>query len=169
MSIASPGDCLASCTAFTNLSADVSATALTDDVELCAIPKTVFIEMAKKEPSIMKLVATSVCNDLAKLRESLMTMSSLSVRERVARTLCELFQKFPQKSAEGDNIDLNITRSDLASLSGTVVESAVRHLSDFSREGLIALRGRTITILDYEKLGRIGRLMSLFTLSCLNA
>jgi CRP-like cAMP-binding protein len=44
------------------------------------------------------------------------------------------------------------TRDDLASVAGTAKETLIRTLSDFKSEGLIAIQGSKITLLDIESL-----------------
>ena len=47
---------------------------------------------------------------------------------------------------------MNISRDDLANISGTATETTIRTLSDFKEEGLIAISGGTIEIKNLEKL-----------------
>jgi CRP-like cAMP-binding protein len=55
----------------------------------------------------------------------------------------------------GVTIHLNLTREELASLAGTVLETAVRTLKEFKDDGLLAIDGRRITIVKPEELKRI--------------
>jgi CRP-like cAMP-binding protein len=48
-----------------------------------------------------------------------------------------------------------IAREDLANMVGTATESLIRTLSDFREEGLVAVQGSTITVLDVSKLERM--------------
>ena len=51
---------------------------------------------------------------------------------------------------------MTITRDDLASIVGTATESLIRTLSDFKDEKLVGINGGAITILDEEKLKKVG-------------
>ena len=51
-----------------------------------------------------------------------------------------------------------MAREDLANMSNMTTSNAIRTLSQFASEGLIALDGRKIQILDNEELTRISRL-----------
>lgn len=53
------------------------------------------------------------------------------------------------------SFELELTRKELAELSGMAQESAVRILKKFKDDGLIATDGKLIKILDYEKLQQI--------------
>jgi CRP-like cAMP-binding protein len=45
-----------------------------------------------------------------------------------------------------------ISREDLAHIAGTATETLIRTLTDFKEEGLIEIKGSTITIVDANKL-----------------
>ena len=51
--------------------------------------------------------------------------------------------------------ELNLTRKDLAELSGISLETVVRILKKFKEETLIQLDGSNFKILDYDRLKRI--------------
>ena len=48
-----------------------------------------------------------------------------------------------------------ISRNDLASVAGIATETLIRTMSSFKKQGLIEIEGRTIRILDLEKLKEI--------------
>jgi CRP/FNR family transcriptional regulator len=51
--------------------------------------------------------------------------------------------------------ELNLSRKDLAELSGLSPETAVRMLKKFKEEGLIKIDGKLFSILDYPRLKKI--------------
>ncbi len=68
-----------------------------------------------------------------------------SVRQRVAAAILEM--------CKNENLSgLHVSREDLAAWAGTAKETTIRMLSDFKSEGIIAIEGRHITILDAEAL-----------------
>ena len=50
------------------------------------------------------------------------------------------------------NVEINMSREDLASLVGTARENIVRILKDFKEEGVLETKGRKIIIKDVMKL-----------------
>lgn len=58
---------------------------------------------------------------------------------------------------KADKFTVNLSRKDLAELTSMSNESATRILKDFKDNKIIDLDGRTITILDKEKLNRISK------------
>jgi CRP-like cAMP-binding protein len=67
------------------------------------------------------------------------------VRKRIAIALLEL-AKIQQSNT------FKASRQDLAAMAGTAVETAIRILSEFNKDGYIKSKGSTITLLQPEKL-----------------
>jgi len=55
-------------------------------------------------------------------------------------------------------IKIYLSREDVANLSNMTTSNAIRTLSSFAQEGVIAIDGRKIKILDLQKLERISDL-----------
>ena len=55
------------------------------------------------------------------------------------------------------NFELNITRKELAELSGMSTESVIRMLKRFKDDGIIAIDEKKISIIDYDKLYQISQ------------
>ena len=69
-----------------------------------------------------------------------------SVRKKTADAILELQTK------EGSQEDIEISRSDLASILGIAKETLTRTLTDFKEEKLIMTNRNKISILDKKKL-----------------
>ena len=100
-------------------------------------------------------------NDLAlRLRERnqlTLTLTQKHTRGRLAESLLLLRRKYGTE-ADGRTIRAYLTRNELADLSNMTTSNAVRTLRSFQEEGVVALNGRRIKVLDEEKLQRISRL-----------
>jgi CRP/FNR family transcriptional regulator len=79
------------------------------------------------------------------------------VRERLAEALLFIKETYGFE-ADGKTIDLKISREDLANLVGTATETAIRLLSDLKHEGVVALEGKKIEILNLGKLVKIANI-----------
>ena len=84
-------------------------------------------------------------------------MASERVERRVAHVLLKLASKFGEERADGWAIGASLSRQDIAELSDTTLETAIRVMSKFSKEGWVkTLRGGYVVILDRETLRRAG-------------
>ncbi len=72
--------------------------------------------------------------------------------ERTAQALVKLAEDYGKKSSKGVNLDINISRQELANIVGTTRETVIRALTAFKKERLIGIEKNTITIIDLESL-----------------
>lgn len=76
-------------------------------------------------------------------------------RERLARLLLELSERFGEQEDEGIRIILKLKREDLAQMTAVTVETVVRLLRDFQESELITVQGRDLALLDIDRLTKI--------------
>jgi len=124
-----------------------------DNCEICTIPKDDFFALIYKSPDVSRKFIKLLSDNLAEREEQLLKLAYNSVRKRVAEALVALHDKY--KKGDGSDYNVEISREDLASIVGTAPESAIRTLSDFKDENLVEIKGRTITLLSYEKLDKM--------------
>lgn len=86
-----------------------------------------------------------------------MNITQKHIRGRLAENLLRMRQKYGLKR---DNMTLTIylSRDDLASMSNMTTSNAIRTISAFAEEGLIAIEERHIKYLDVEGLQRVSEL-----------
>ena len=60
--------------------------------------------------------------------------------------------------ADGATINIYLSREDLANLSNMTTSNAIRTLSQFVNEHLIAMDGRKLKLIDEERLVKLSRL-----------
>jgi CRP-like cAMP-binding protein len=65
--------------------------------------------------------------------------------------------KFGEKREEGLYVNHDLTQEELAQLVGASRETVNKALADFSQRGWLRLDGRSVLILDYERLLKRGR------------
>ncbi len=129
-----------------------SAEAL-DESEICFIPKEDFFALIFKNAEVSRKFMKMLSGDLSEKEDQLVKLAYNSVRKRVAEALITLHNRY--KKEDEKNFSMNISREDLANLSGTATESTIRTLSDFKDEKLIEIKGGYISLLDFEKLSRL--------------
>jgi len=104
--------------------------------------------------SLLKLLSSRLMEANADRAE----LASGDVRERTALVLMELATRWGTKLNGGSvRIDLALTRQDLASLVGATTETVIRQLAELRRRGVLASSGRSLVVLDTDRLGRVAR------------
>ncbi len=129
-----------------------TATAL-EDTEVCIIPKEDFYSLIYKNSEVSKKFIKMISDNLQEKEEQLVKLAYNSVRKRVAEALTTLYNRY-KKDTES-KFSMSISREDLANLAGTATETTIRTLSDFKNEGLVAIEGSTIAVVNYDKLAKM--------------
>ncbi|MFN8711690.1 MAG: response regulator [Bacteroidota bacterium] len=129
-----------------------SATAL-EDAEVCLIPKEDFFALLYKNTEVARRFVRLLADNLTEKEEQLLKLAYNSVRKRVAEALVTLCNRYRREGEE--TFTMTISREDLANLAGTATETTIRTLSDFKEEGLVEVKGGTITVVSYDKLHKM--------------
>ncbi len=119
------------------------------------IEKTDFLNLIKKHNNLALKLINSLSQELELAQEKIGRSTFETARERLAEALLELGEKYGAKKEHEIAIDLYLTREELAELSGTSLETAVRLLSSFKREKIVKTDGKKITIINLDKLKQI--------------
>ena len=115
---------------------------------LLFFPRDKFIQLVHETPSIaLNMLAVLSM----RLRRFASQIESLSLKEVPAR-LAGYLLYLSEEQGNTDVIELEISKGQLASLLGTIPETLSRIFAKMSEEGLIAVEGRTIRILDRDGL-----------------
>jgi CRP/FNR family transcriptional regulator len=123
-----------------------------EESDICVIDKTAFFKLLEVSPRVVRHLLENTCSELDQANAAACSMAQKSVRERVAEALLLLKEAHGTRAKNGTRIDLTLSRQEIADLAGTVLETAVRFLSEFKDDGYIALNGREVTILDSDGL-----------------
>ncbi len=105
------------------------------------------------------LFAHQVLNVLAKrirhLNSQISDIFFLDLPARLARTVLLLAEQHGQETEEGVVIDLPLTQTDLAEMTGATRVSVNKALGRFRKQGWVSVQGRQVTVVDTEALQRL--------------
>lgn len=107
-----------------------------------------FLEMIRREP----ILAMNMLAELSRrLRHLSRLIEELSLKEVPGR-LAAYLMLLSEKSGNLETLNLDITKTQLAGILGTIPETLSRILSRMINQGIIEVNGRTIKILDRSAL-----------------
>ncbi len=151
--VISPGEVFGGATMLIPLQ-PATAIALSD-VAALSLPLADYKRLLSEHPA----VAVQVIAMLGERMQGFIRMRALAgerVERRVAYILLKLAHKCGEKTEAGWVIRAGLTRQDIAELSDTTVETAIRVMSRLSKEGIVkTLRGGYVVILDREALQKL--------------
>lgn len=114
-----------------------------------------FRQVLARHPEISARILDTVAKRLLEAGSSRVELATQEVPARLARALLRLASRFGAVRGSEVVFTQTITRQNLADLAGTTVESAIRVMSRWTREGLVRSSDSRITILKKEELERI--------------
>lgn len=129
---------------------EASASAI-EQTQLFKIPKDSFFELIKQNPDFSLKVIKLLSEDLKQSEKKLLDMVQKSVREKVAEALLLLNEKFGVDEVT-KAINSKLTRKEIGDIAGVTTESTIRTMSEFNKENIIEIQGKSIIITDIEKL-----------------
>jgi CRP/FNR family transcriptional regulator, polysaccharide utilization system transcription regulator len=134
------------------------ASAMTiEDSVIANIPYDFIVNRALKNSEFSLLLAKNLALELGFANARMVTLTQKHIRGRLAESLTLLADKYGFEH-DGTTLKVYMSREDIANLSNMTTSNAIRTLSTFANEKLIAIDGRKIKILDMYKLDRISKL-----------
>jgi CRP/FNR family cyclic AMP-dependent transcriptional regulator len=133
-----------------------TAVAVTD-VRLARMPKHALRGWIANRPQIAEQLLRVLARRLRRTNNHLADLIFTDVPGRVAKQLLQLAQKFG--SVEGGQLRVthDLTQEELAQLVGASRETVNKALADFAQRGWLRLEGKSVVILDRERLARRAR------------
>jgi len=126
-----------------------------EDCEIGKIQRDIFLQVLKDYPEIHSEILHRVTMRLKSGIENLQKVALENVSARIAYQLLKLANKYGEKTNDGILINLKITKQELAELSGTTTETAIRIISKLKRLGYITEQNRKILIKDIRALSSL--------------
>lgn len=123
--------------------------------EVLFFPAERFEQLLAAHPVLMRRLLQTLNTRLA----AALQMNQLAgehVERRIAHILLTLLKAAGERDEEGMRITIPLSRQDIADMSGTTLETAIRILSRLRTEGVLrTLRGGFLVILDVQRLEEI--------------
>ena len=120
--------------------------------ELCFFHRRDLPELVKGTPDFAMALAAYAAERLACAERELADLSLKTARQRLAKVLLTLGQRYGKRTPRGLLLDLPISRSELANFVGIALATASRLIKELKDEGAIRTRGRQVFIVGWGKL-----------------
>jgi len=127
----------------------VSATALAA-TDVCFIDLDFFIATLKVNPEYLFELMMFFAAELKESEKKMRNLAHMNSKGRICQSLLTLQDKFGIN--ENGSINIDVSRQDLASYSGTTYETLFKMLNELAEENILKFDNKKISILDYNKL-----------------
>jgi CRP/FNR family transcriptional regulator len=115
------------------------AVVATESATMLTIPRAAFLACVESCPQVGVSVACAIHTKLCALHDSIEVLSAGAVEARLATALLKLYERFGDDFDDGtSSIPVTLARRELADLVSTAVETVIRIMTRWEREGLVA-------------------------------
>ena len=135
----------------------VTAAAAFENSVICTIPMSLIVRLVQDNNQLAMFFIKLLAIDLGISDERTVNLTQKHIRGRLAESLLFLKETYGLEE-DGATISIFLSREDLANLSNMTTSNAIRTLSIFASEKLIAIDGRKIKIMNEEELRKISRI-----------
>jgi len=150
INIAKPFDFVSLLSVFSDIKYKYSITALADS-ELCKLD----IQKVKDLISRNGDFAFDILTKMSKITDKVLN-SSLDIRQKnIAGRVAYVLLYFSNEIFNSNEFELPISRKEFAELIGKTTENVVRNLTDFKRSKILKIYGKSIEIVDKNRLQQI--------------
>jgi CRP-like cAMP-binding protein len=133
-----------------------TATVVTD-ARVAKLPKAALQKWVQDRPQIAMQLLRVVARRLRRTNTMLADLIFVDVPGRVAKQLLQLASRFGSVDGGMLRVTHDLTQEELAQLVGASRETVNKALADFAARGWLRLEGKSVVILDRERLARRAR------------
>ena len=134
-----------------------SSASILESATVYRLKREHFIELVRNNGAFCYQVTRMMAKDLAISEIQTVNLTQKHIRGRLAESLLLLKKNYGFEE-DGTTIAMLLPREDLANMSNMTTSNAIRTLSQFAQEGIIALNGKRIQVLNEKELEHISRL-----------
>jgi CRP/FNR family transcriptional regulator len=148
-----PGGPLGAVAAYEARPYPASAEAL-EETTCLAIPRQSFFTLLEQHPSLVRGLLGSLSHRLVELTTRLTELTGGRVETRFARLFLKLGDQMGRQDPArgGVVVPMALSRQELADLTGTTIETAIRIMSHWNKEGVLLTERDGFVLVDLEKL-----------------
>jgi CRP/FNR family transcriptional regulator len=129
-----------------------AAAQATEPTVVLKIPADAMIAVAEPHPSVIKEIALMIGRRLRTAHDSVESLAVDPVEARLAVALLRLAEPRGAPGQTRVTLPFHLTRQSLADMTGTTVETAIRVLSRWLKEGVVEDDGARLALTDVEAL-----------------
>ncbi len=151
--VGGPGEMLGTVATFDGSGYPGTAQAIEECV-LLVIARDDVLTLVQRYPVFGLSVIADLSHRLRSSAEQIRSLAVERVEQRIARILLKLAEGTCD-NGDGRTIEMPLTRQDVADMTGTTVETAIRVMSKFRQNGLIRTRRGKVVLVDQDALEHV--------------
>jgi CRP-like cAMP-binding protein len=127
-----------------------------EPVTLLMVPRRDYFELLDRNPDFARAIIRELTKLVVALTRKVEEGRGQRVETRIAQLFLTLAERMGRETPEGIEIPLQLSRQEVADFVGTTVESAIRVLSRWGREGVLITGQGRFVIPSRDRLRQVG-------------
>jgi CRP/FNR family cyclic AMP-dependent transcriptional regulator len=156
LAVIGPGDVVGELSLFDPGERTATAAALTATT-VASLDHEALRPWLREHLDVAEQLLAALARRLRRTNEAMADLVFTDVPGRLAKALLDLAGRFGEPVPEGVQVSLDLTQEELAQLVGASRETVNKALADFAGRGWLRNSGRTVVLLDRERLARRAR------------
>lgn len=148
------GDPVGAVVAYEGRPYPASAIAL-DKTSCLLLRRAPFFALLERHPSLVRGFLLGLTQRIVELTRRIPEVAGGRVETRFAHLFLKLADKMGRRTAEGVGIPMALSRQDLADLTGTTIETCIRVMSRWGKDGLVRTEKDGFVLLDRRELEKL--------------
>jgi CRP-like cAMP-binding protein len=154
LEIFGPGDPVGAVVAYEGRPYPASAIAI-EPVSCILVRRTEFFALLEGHPSFVRGFLTGMAQRIVELTRRIPEVAGGRVETRFAHLFLKLAERVGRPGPEGRFVPMPLTRQELADLTGTTIETCIRIMSRWGKEGIVSTERDGFLVRDHARLSRL--------------
>ena len=151
LEIFGPGDPFGAVAAYKETPFPASAIAL-EDTRCLLIQRGPFFALLEEQPTLVRGLLLGLTHRLVELTQRLAELTGGHVEDRFARLFLKLGRDLGQPCADGTFVPVHLSRQELADMTGTTIETCIRIMSRWGKDGIVRTKKDGFIVVDRASL-----------------
>ena len=122
---------------------------------ICEIPYDTLDDLSTTMPKLRQQILRLMSSEIVDDQNMILLLSKKNAEERLASFIHNLSVRYAARGFSPKEFRLSMTRGDIGNYLGLTVETISRLLGRFQKSGMIAVKGKYITVLDEVQLAEL--------------
>jgi len=154
LEIFGPGDPVGAVVAYEGRPYPASAIAI-ERVECILVRRSEFFSLFERHPSFVRGFLTGMAQRIVELTRRIPEVAGGRVETRFAHLFLKLADRMGQPRGSARFVPMPLSRQELADLTGTTIETCIRIMSRWGKEGIVATEREGFVVHDQARLERL--------------
>jgi CRP/FNR family transcriptional regulator len=154
LEIFAPGDPVGAVVAYEGRPYPASAVAI-EPVECILVRRTDFLSLFERHPSFVRGFLTGMAQRIVELTRRIPEVASGRVETRFARLFLKLSDRMGEPRGPARFVPLPLSRQELADMTGTTIETCIRIMSRWGKDGVVTTEREGFVVADRAQLERL--------------